>query len=57
MRDTYSDFVFQDNEESITYYLSVLVEFIFAMKDKLRVINENSYNTFMMRVGEWNTLL
>jgi hypothetical protein len=32
--------------------MEVLVEFIFAMKEKLRVINENSYNNFALKVGK-----
>lgn len=27
------------------------VEFVFAMRDKLVCINDNSYNNFMLRVG------
>lgn len=34
------------------HYLSILAEFAFAMKDKLQVINENSYNNFKLRVGQ-----
>ena len=34
------------------HYLSVLVEFVFGMKEKLQVINENSYNNFKLRVGK-----
>lgn len=33
-------------------YLATLVEFVFAMRDKLKDINENSYNNFMLRVGK-----
>ena len=33
--------------------LVVVVEFVFAMKDRLRNINENSYNNFTMRVGQY----
>lgn len=32
-------------------YLATLVEFVFAMRDKLKDINDNSYNNFMLRVG------
>ncbi len=28
-----------------------LVEFVFGLREKLRSINENSYNSFMLRVG------
>ncbi|XP_018896468.2 adenylate cyclase type 1 isoform X1 [Bemisia tabaci] len=41
----------QDDDHSAGYYMSTLVEFIFAMRDKLVCINENSYNNFMLRVG------
>ena len=35
--------------------LGALAEFSFAMKTKLQNINENSYNNFVLRVGEWVT--
>ncbi|KAH9492112.1 hypothetical protein Btru_026986 [Bulinus truncatus] len=38
-------------EESIVYYLTMLVDFVMAMKEKLKNINENSYNNFELRVG------
>ncbi|KAK7110092.1 hypothetical protein V1264_014020 [Littorina saxatilis] len=41
----------EDTETSTRDCLVVLVEFVFAMKDKLRNINENSYNNFTMKVG------
>ena len=31
--------------------MSILVELIFAMRERLLSINENSYNTFTLRVG------
>ena len=34
-------------------HLSILVEFIFAMQEKLRNINENSYNNFMLKIGKF----
>lgn len=42
-----------DDDDSITagLHLSTLVEFVFAMKDRLVNINENSYNNFKLRVG------
>ncbi|KAL4222045.1 Adenylate cyclase type 1 [Mactra antiquata] len=40
-----------DSPDSITQNLSVLVEFIFSMQEKLRNINENSYNNFMLKIG------
>ncbi|XP_060064547.1 uncharacterized protein LOC132544906 [Ylistrum balloti] len=40
-----------DSEVSMIHYLGLLVEFIFIMKEKLKVINENSYNNFMLKVG------
>ncbi|KAL3832458.1 hypothetical protein ACJMK2_024099 [Sinanodonta woodiana] len=45
------EFKIQDDSESVTRNLSILIEFIFAMKDKLRNINENSYNNFTLKVG------
>ena len=42
----------QDNDESTGTHLGTLAEFAFAMKSKLQNINENSYNNFMLRVGE-----
>ncbi|KAI8734833.1 adenylate cyclase [Biomphalaria glabrata] len=38
-------------EDSIVYYLTMLVDFVMAMKEKLKNINENSYNNFELRVG------
>lgn len=40
-----------DDDNSAALYLSHLVEFVFAMRDKLLAINDNSYNNFMLRVG------
>ncbi|XP_064647384.1 adenylate cyclase type 1-like isoform X2 [Lineus longissimus] len=45
------DRVIQDTDESVLQSMTVLVEFILAMKDRLSVINENSYNNFMLRIG------
>lgn len=42
-----------DEETTAGLYLSTLVEFVFAMRDKLLNINENSYNNFMLRVGKY----
>ncbi|XP_065200273.1 adenylate cyclase type 1 [Planococcus citri] len=39
------------DELSAAHYMSALVEFVFAMKEKLININDNSYNNFMLRVG------
>jgi Adenylate and Guanylate cyclase catalytic domain. len=41
-----------DDDETAGFHLSTLVEFVFAMREKLLNINENSYNNFMLRVGE-----
>ncbi|XP_059175219.1 adenylate cyclase type 1-like isoform X2 [Physella acuta] len=38
-------------EESVTFYLTMVVDFVMAMKEKLKNINENSYNNFELRVG------
>lgn len=40
-----------DNDLSAGRHLSTLVEFVFAMREKLVNINDNSYNNFMLRVG------
>ncbi|XP_052094774.1 adenylate cyclase type 1-like [Mytilus californianus] len=40
-----------DSEVSMSSYMEMLIEFIFTMKEKLRVINENSYNSFALKVG------
>ncbi|XP_059084540.1 Ca(2+)/calmodulin-responsive adenylate cyclase-like isoform X4 [Tigriopus californicus] len=40
-----------DGGLSAVTYLSQLVEFVFGMREKLQCINENSYNSFMLRVG------
>ena len=44
--------IFQDSPASVSSHLSILVEFILAMQEKLRNINENSYNNFMLKIGE-----
>ncbi len=41
----------EDGGISAITYLAQLVEFVFGMRDKLRSINENSYNNFTLRVG------
>ncbi|XP_018324756.1 Ca(2+)/calmodulin-responsive adenylate cyclase isoform X3 [Agrilus planipennis] len=43
--------ILEDDEATAGLYLSILVEFVFAMREKLLCINENSYNNFMLRVG------
>lgn len=40
------------DEATSKKYLATLVDFVFAMRDKLKDINENSYNNFMLRVGK-----
>jgi adenylate cyclase 1 len=45
------DKVIQDTDESVLQSMTVLVEFILAMKQRLNIINENSYNNFMLRIG------
>lgn len=44
--------ILDHKEESASYYLSVLAELVFAFREKLANINENSYNNFTLRVGE-----
>ncbi|CAH2251088.1 jg11806 [Pararge aegeria aegeria] len=39
------------DDPSTQKYMATLVEFVFAMRDKLKDINDNSYNNFMLRVG------
>ncbi|CAH0748317.1 unnamed protein product [Diatraea saccharalis] len=39
------------DEASARKHMATLVEFVFAMRDKLKDINDNSYNNFMLRVG------
>ncbi|CAH4037328.1 unnamed protein product [Pieris brassicae] len=39
------------DDPSTKKHLATLVEFVFAMRDKLKDINDNSYNNFMLRVG------
>ncbi|CAH1156233.1 unnamed protein product [Phaedon cochleariae] len=43
--------ILDDDESTAGIHLSTLVEFVFAMRDRLLNINENSYNNFMLRVG------
>lgn len=52
-------FALQDNHASVAKHLSILVEFIFAMQEKLRNINENSYNNFMLKIGKdpWTEII
>lgn len=40
-----------EDEASTRKHMATLVEFVFAMRDKLKDINDNSYNNFMLRVG------
>ena len=40
-----------DSNVTASFYLATLAEFVFAMKEKLLCINENSYNNFTLRVG------
>lgn len=40
------------DEPSTRKHMATLVEFVFAMRDKLKDINDNSYNNFMLRVGK-----
>ncbi|CAG0878524.1 unnamed protein product [Darwinula stevensoni] len=39
------------NDEAAAAFLSVLIEFIFALRERLSNINENSYNNFTLRFG------
>ncbi|GFY79714.1 hypothetical protein TNIN_393241 [Trichonephila inaurata madagascariensis] len=43
--------IIDDNHESAVEYMSILAEMVFAFKDKLADINENSYNNFFLRIG------
>ncbi|CAM1307563.1 ADCY1 (predicted) [Pycnogonum litorale] len=40
-----------DDAEMAAKKMSILVEFVFAMRERLDEINQNSYNNFMLRVG------
>lgn len=40
-----------DSNATAAFFMATLVEFVFAMKDKLLCINDNSYNSFTLRVG------
>lgn len=46
--------ILNDDDTTAGIHLSTLVEFVFAMRDRLLNINENSYNNFMLRVGEFH---
>ena len=41
-----------EDDASAIYYMSVLAELAFAFRERLHSINENSYNNFMLRIGE-----
>ncbi|CAH1122560.1 unnamed protein product [Ceutorhynchus assimilis] len=43
--------ILDDDESTAGIHLGTLVEFVFAMRERLLNINENSYNNFMLRVG------
>ena len=45
--------ILDDGEETAAYYISMLADLVFALKDTLKNINENSYNNFTLRVGEY----
>ena len=49
--------ILDEDETTAGFYLSTLVEFVFAMREKLLNINENSYNNFMLRVGKCVSML
>ncbi|XP_076349099.1 adenylate cyclase type 1-like [Tachypleus tridentatus] len=40
-----------EDDDEAAKCISTLVELVFAMRDRLADINENSYNNFMLRVG------
>lgn len=46
--------ILDDDDASAGLHLSTLVEFVFAMRERLLNINENSYNNFMLRVGKYS---
>lgn len=46
--------ILDEDDISAGTHLSTLVEFVFSMRERLLNINENSYNNFMLRVGEWS---
>ncbi|RWS04161.1 Ca(2+)/calmodulin-responsive adenylate cyclase-like protein [Dinothrombium tinctorium] len=48
----YPDSRMPENDDNVVAeYMSVLIDYVFEIKEKLRDINENSYNNFMLRVG------
>ena len=51
MSDMRVEQVETDANVTASFYLDTLVEFVFAMKEKLLCINENSYNNFTLWVG------
>ncbi|WAQ95151.1 ADCY1-like protein [Mya arenaria] len=46
-----STYMAAESPDSVTQHLSVLVEFIMSMQERLRIINENSYNNFQLKIG------
>ena len=47
----------QDTNESIGQYLTILVEFVQAMKEKLKAYNEDRRTLFQLRAGLRTSLL
>ncbi|RWS25804.1 Ca(2+)/calmodulin-responsive adenylate cyclase-like protein, partial [Leptotrombidium deliense] len=48
----YPDSRMPENDDSLAAEcMSLLIDYVFEIKEKLRDINENSYNNFMLRVG------
>lgn len=45
-------FFVKETRGSMSHYMEILVEFVLAMMDKMKVINENSYNDFQLKVGK-----
>lgn len=42
---------YQDTREGLARDLATLVDFVFAMKDKLQHVNETSYTHYKLRAG------
>ncbi|XP_028968306.1 Ca(2+)/calmodulin-responsive adenylate cyclase [Galendromus occidentalis] len=45
------EYQIQGNTSSAASHMAILAELYFAMEERLKDINDNSYNTFMLRVG------
>lgn len=51
------DMRIQDDPASAGNYMSTLAELAFAFRDKLKVINKDSFNNFSLKVGKANEVV